>query len=316
MHSVIGPPISEQVSLIEGNAFDLRSLRPNMTGEIQRERRTEFATGKKDGKLTRDWDTQKFDHSTGKGFDAAVVLHVGMYLKDKGQLFREIAAAVRAGARIGVYDIMTSSEEIMKGGLQNDERARGGIEGGSRRIGEAWGGTSGEGGSSSISFPLPWASHPSQSFVESSASYVRALEAAGLRIVHVRGRRREALKFFDRAERRHKVFTQKPEVSKDFVSASDEICAIYGGDRCHEKNRDRDVVRNDYHERGALSGSSNDGGCAPLPPPLGLHLLVDDFPRKIKNLRRAIVADLIEPVEIIAEKPLDRLNLAKMDPPV
>jgi len=92
-------------------------------------------------------------------FDAATQLHVGMNIEDKKQLFSEIRRVLRPGGTLAVYDIMRTAE-------------------------------------GDFSFPVPWASHASTSFVDDVATYEDALAAAGLEILAVNNRREFALEFF------------------------------------------------------------------------------------------------------------------------
>lgn len=81
-----------------------------------------------------------FDDAT---FDAVTVLHVGMNIDDKEALFAELARVLVDGGNLHVYDIM--------------------------RIDEG-----------DLTWPLPWSSDPSHSFVVRPDDYVAALESAGL----------------------------------------------------------------------------------------------------------------------------------------
>ncbi|MGK0277021.1 MAG: MPBQ/MSBQ methyltransferase [Ilumatobacter sp.] len=81
-----------------------------------------------------------FDDGT---FDAITVLHVGMNIDDKHALFTELARVLIDGGTLHVYDIM--------------------------RIGDG-----------DLTWPLPWSSDPSHSFVVRPNDYVAALESAGL----------------------------------------------------------------------------------------------------------------------------------------
>lgn len=74
--------------------------------------------------------------------DAITLLHVGMNIADKTDMFGEFARVLRPAGKLVVYDIMRTGE--------------------------------GE-----ISFPVPWASTAEESFVDSPASYRDALVAAG-----------------------------------------------------------------------------------------------------------------------------------------
>lgn len=76
-------------------------------------------------------------------FDAVTVLHVGMNIHDKGALFAELARVLASGGTLHIYDIM--------------------------RVGDG-----------DLTWPLPWSSDPSHSFVVRPDDYVAALGGAGL----------------------------------------------------------------------------------------------------------------------------------------
>jgi len=94
-------------------------------------------------------------------FDGAYEIHVGMNLANKAGVFREVARVLKPGARFAIFDLMRSGE-------------------------------------GSLDFPVPWARTPETSFVESLDVYRKALESAGLRVVHERGRRQFAMEFMQR----------------------------------------------------------------------------------------------------------------------
>lgn len=89
-------------------------------------------------------------------FDGAVMIHVGMNIKDKPRLFSEVRRVLRPGARFGVYDAM-----------HVDDRE--------------------------LVYPLPWAMSPATSFVEPPQHYREALIDAGFRIEHTLDRSAMAL---------------------------------------------------------------------------------------------------------------------------
>ena len=97
-----------------------------------------------------------FDDAT---FDGATQLHVGMNIADKAALFREVHRVLRPGGCFALYDIMR---------MTGDE----------------------------ITYPVPWASDASGSFVDDLPTYVGELEAAGFDVVAQRERAAYAADFF------------------------------------------------------------------------------------------------------------------------
>jgi ubiquinone/menaquinone biosynthesis C-methylase UbiE len=98
-------------------------------------------------------------------FDGAYMLHVGMNIEDKAALFAEVRRVLKAEGDFAIYDVMHEKD--------------------------------GE-----ITFPVPWATLAATSFVESSDTYRRLLEAAGFEILVERSRRDFAIKFFQQMSRR------------------------------------------------------------------------------------------------------------------
>lgn len=94
-------------------------------------------------------------------FDAATLIHVGMNIADKRQLFREVKRVLVFGGVFGIYDQMREA--------------------------------SGE-----PTFPVPWATTPEMSFVDEPETYERLLTEAGFEIVWRRSCRDEALAFYRR----------------------------------------------------------------------------------------------------------------------
>ncbi|HWH13626.1 MAG TPA: class I SAM-dependent methyltransferase [Miltoncostaeaceae bacterium] len=92
--------------------------------------------------------------------DAAWQLHVGMNLPDKAAVAREVHRVLRPGGVFVVYDLMGAGNGV-------------------------------------LTFPVPWASEPAFSAVESPAAYRGHLEGAGLRVVDERDHRDVAVRFFD-----------------------------------------------------------------------------------------------------------------------
>lgn len=90
-------------------------------------------------------------------FDGATLLHVGMNIKDKVALFKEVRRVLKPGARFGVYDIMSA-------------------------------------GKGDLPYPMPWAMTPDTSFVEAPGHYRQALAKAGFSIELERSHRDLALR--------------------------------------------------------------------------------------------------------------------------
>lgn len=78
-------------------------------------------------------------------FDRAVMLHVGMNIADKVQMAREAFRVLRSGGLLAIYDAMLT-------------------------------------GDGPIAFPVPWASGPEGSFLETPEAYRAALTGAGFTI--------------------------------------------------------------------------------------------------------------------------------------
>ena len=92
-------------------------------------------------------------------FYGAYMLHVGMNIEDKAGLFAGVRRVLKPGGFFGVYDVMRE-------------------------------------GGGDLTFPVPWASSPATSFVESAAAYRRLLDVAGFAVRKERGRRGFAIEFF------------------------------------------------------------------------------------------------------------------------
>ena len=95
-----------------------------------------------------------------RSFDGAYMLHVGMNIQDKARLFAEVQRVLKPGGIFGIYDVMRES------------------------------------GEGNLSFPVPWASSPDTSFVESAVTYRCLLESAGFAVQKERSRREFAVEFF------------------------------------------------------------------------------------------------------------------------
>ncbi|BAV46285.1 type 11 methyltransferase [Mesorhizobium loti] len=92
-------------------------------------------------------------------FDAAMILHVGMNLPDKKKLMSEAARVLRPGGVFAVYDVMR-----LKAGA--------------------------------LTYPLPWASDETMSFVATPDDYRSAATASGFSVITERQRGAFAVEFF------------------------------------------------------------------------------------------------------------------------
>lgn len=92
-------------------------------------------------------------------FDGAVMLHVGMNIEDKAQLFAEVSRVLKPGASFGIYDVMRT-------------------------------------GDGDLVFPVPWATTGDTSKLATPSLYANALKAAGFIIGAQNVRREFALEFF------------------------------------------------------------------------------------------------------------------------
>ncbi|MBM2576999.1 class I SAM-dependent methyltransferase [Jannaschia sp. Os4] len=93
-------------------------------------------------------------------FDVVTLLHVGMNLPDKPRFFAEAARVLRPGGRLAVYDVM--------------------------RFG------------AHPAFPLPWASAPDHSFLDTPDAYLAAARGAGFELASREDRGGIARAFFAR----------------------------------------------------------------------------------------------------------------------
>jgi ubiquinone/menaquinone biosynthesis C-methylase UbiE len=92
-------------------------------------------------------------------FSGAYMLHVGMNIGDKNRLFAEAARVLRPGSLFGIYDVMRT-------------------------------------GAGELAYPVPWATDPACSAVESPEHYRTALHASDFQILSERNRREFALAYF------------------------------------------------------------------------------------------------------------------------
>ncbi|PYI68961.1 hypothetical protein CVV68_03925 [Arthrobacter livingstonensis] len=95
-------------------------------------------------------------------FDAAVVVHVGMNIRDKDRMFAEAGRVLRPGGILAVYDIM-----LLGGGTET--------------------------------YPLPWAASAETSFPQPPLAYSDALGQAGLEVDSEAKTLAEGIEFLERA---------------------------------------------------------------------------------------------------------------------
>lgn len=116
-------------------------------------------------------------------FDGAYMIHVGMNIGAKEQLFREARRVLPAGATFAIFDIM----QLAPGELR---------------------------------FPLPWSTSPDTSFVAEPGAYRTALEKAGFEISIERDRLEFARTFFDQiaAQQARGAAQILPHRGADFVT--------------------------------------------------------------------------------------------------
>ncbi len=95
-----------------------------------------------------------------EAFDGGFMLHVGMNIEDKAQLFKEIYRVLRPGSSFGVYDIMRNKD--------------------------------GE-----LAYPVPWASDKHTSRLATPDQYKEIIVDAGFEVTGESNRRDVAIKFFE-----------------------------------------------------------------------------------------------------------------------
>ena len=94
-------------------------------------------------------------------FEAAYMMHVGMNIPDKDQLFREAFRVLKKGSSFGIYDVMLTGEKP-------------------------------------LSYPVPWAENTNSCFIAKPEVYLQALRNAGFEIMNTTSRKDFALDFFQK----------------------------------------------------------------------------------------------------------------------
>jgi ubiquinone/menaquinone biosynthesis C-methylase UbiE len=101
-------------------------------------------------------------------FDAVFSVHVAMNIEDREALYRETARVLKPGGIFCAYDVMKT-------------------------------------GDTDISFPVPWASTSSESFLISSKDMQKHLEENGMHVESITDKGQFALDFFDKVQARQKA---------------------------------------------------------------------------------------------------------------
>lgn len=121
-------------------------------------------------------DTLPTEGPFAEPFDVATLLHVGMNIADKAKAFVAVADSLRPGGRFGIYDNLRC-------------------------------------GPGDLTFPVPWATQASTSYVEDAAAYLTALDAAGFEVESVTDRSDDAKAFFAKLRERSAAAKQSPKES-------------------------------------------------------------------------------------------------------
>jgi ubiquinone/menaquinone biosynthesis C-methylase UbiE len=96
-----------------------------------------------------------------ESFDGAFMMHVGMNIEDKTQLFSEIYRVLRPGSQLGVYDVMR---------YKNGD----------------------------LTYPVPWSTEISTSHLATLEQYIEAMVDAGFKVSIKNNRHDFALAFFNK----------------------------------------------------------------------------------------------------------------------
>jgi ubiquinone/menaquinone biosynthesis C-methylase UbiE len=106
-------------------------------------------------------------------FDGGYMMHVGMNIEDKAQLFAEVYRVLRPGSSFGVYDVMRTKE--------------------------------GE-----LTYPVPWATEKNTSSLATPAHYKQALIDAGFSVSKENNRRDFSLNFFKELRKKTEAISGPP----------------------------------------------------------------------------------------------------------
>jgi len=101
-------------------------------------------------------------------FDGAYMIHVGMNIENKRQLFSEVFRVLKPQSLFGIYDVIQQS-------------------------------------TGNLIYPVPWAENSHQSYVSNIDEYKENLLSAGFEIIALNNQRNFALDFFKQVRKKNKV---------------------------------------------------------------------------------------------------------------
>ena len=122
-------------------------------------------------------------------FDGGYMMHVGMNIKDKLGLYKEIYRVLRPGATFGVYDVM----QIEEGELL---------------------------------YPVPWATTSNESEVVSPEQYKQALQEAGFTVIKERDRHEFAKSFFEELQKNTSSSSGPPPLGLHIIMGDNAITKV------------------------------------------------------------------------------------------
>lgn len=120
-------------------------------------------------------------------YDVVCMLHVGMNIEDKSQLFQQVHRVLRPGGAFAVYDVMKLTETA----------------------------------ASSLIYPVPWANSSSQSYVTGPDEYIAAAERSGFEVLSRVSRKDFAISFFVPIEKMLRKNNKMPTYSLALLFGED-----------------------------------------------------------------------------------------------
>ena len=101
-------------------------------------------------------------------FHCAYMMHVGMNIENKQQLFSEVFRLLQPNGYFGLYDVMRQRD-------------------------------------SELNYPVPWASQQENSYLATLEQYKHYIEAVGFEVIAINNRRDFALAYFEQVRHKNKV---------------------------------------------------------------------------------------------------------------